>query len=150
MRARFFVKQRATFSKDCLFFDFEITNHGRSAAALTYYFADRMPIYGGQELPPEPVYGDSEESIGQKSTWVLPDAKEQFQLPSLEQLILTKSEDTQEFIDVTEGRAKLWVYGLIRYADGVSPREHETRFCYYWAGKTWLIAAGPENFRRCT
>jgi hypothetical protein len=149
-RSRIFVKQRTTQDAQLLSFDFEITNHGRSACALCYYFAARKTLYDGQELPPEPLYGDVREYGRRKNEWILPNVEKPFILPNLEELILTQESEGKEFTDIKEGKAKLWIYGVVRYEDGIAPSGHETRFCYYWAGKFGLIAGGPDAYRRVT
>jgi hypothetical protein len=83
---------------------------------------------------------------------VLPDIEKPFVFPVIEELILTQEEDGKMFTDIMETKAKLWVYGVVRYEDGVSFSEHETRFCYLCVpvGNVILVSTGPEIYRRCT
>jgi hypothetical protein len=80
------------------------------------------------ELPAEPVYGNVEKYGRRGNEWILPDFAKPFILQNLEELILTKDSDAKEFTDIKEGKAKLWVYGAIRYEDGIAPMDTRLAF----------------------
>jgi len=48
----------------------------------------------------------------------------------------------------------MWVFGQVRYFDGISPEERETRFCYRIAvdkeSNTWAYYDGPSAYNKST
>jgi hypothetical protein len=55
---------------------------------------------------------------------------------------------------IRDKKAALWIFGCIRYFDGVSSEQREKRFCFATsvesiggAIETYMYAAGPEIYR---
>jgi hypothetical protein len=63
-----------------------------------------------------------------------------------------RDRDRQGWEDVTSHKKRLWLHGIVRYADGLTTDIHTSKFCYqYISGElSGLVMDGPEGANSCT
>lgn len=149
-RSRIFIRRELLKDAELLSFEFFAVNLGRSPAALTYYFVALKVLYGDESLADEPTYGETGEYGLSGNEWILPNADKPYHFATPEETIITKDSDPQQWEAIIHGRGRVWVYGLLRYRDGLSPREYQTGFCYRWIGGKALMPSGPDAYTKCT
>ena len=127
-------------------FKLRATNHGNSPAEILWVYSTYSALYLGDDLPEEPDYGVTDRIFGHRR-WI--PSGEGFDVDKLN-IALPTAEDPVEFADLQAGRKWLWVYGVIRYRDSISPSTHESRFCYLVNFQTGPRIDGPAGYNDCT
>lgn len=156
-RSRIHIEAATVDDEVRLEFIFTAVNHGRVPARLTYYFVEALSLEKGAGFPLPYWPGTEEENARLDAIWIPPGHGNGFQLPMEPDVTLYSKENIQknapeEWERTKKGDVALFVYGLLRYRDDISPEEHETRFSYMWTAHpvTGLLQGGPPDYTRCT
>lgn len=129
-------------------FQIDGKNNGKTSARIMYAHGFTKILAHGEDLPSVPSYigapDDSSEWIGPGETFDLLIATDRYGLfADLSEVPLCER--------IRDKKAVLWVFGCIRYFDGVSSEERERRFCFATSVdsdlETYLYHAGPDAYR---
>ncbi|MGH9617234.1 MAG: hypothetical protein ACRD28_10880 [Acidobacteriaceae bacterium] len=147
-RGRLFVSH--TCSND-LIFEAKVMNYGRSPVRMKYGFVGCEILDKGKELPRVPNYvGDEIEEnawIFEQRDWVLP--RKDTRVGSYAADFVYDADNVDLRKKVLSGEYVVWFYGIARYVDSISGKEHQVGFCYrcFRSGGGWfLISAGPDIY----
>jgi len=126
-------------------FDLRAVNHGNSPAEILWVFQDELVVEFGEDPPDEPYYGP--DVVFTHRQWI--PCGDGFYVQKLK-ANLPRRDDPAEFAALQANEKWLWVYGIIRYRDGLSRDVHETRFCYLVNFQTGPLMSGPPGYNDCT
>jgi hypothetical protein len=127
-------------------------NVGKTAALITYAHGFSVELPTQEKLPPVPSYvNDSDDS----SEWIGPEGIFDLLTGPDRYGFIADLSDTKLCERIRDKKSVLWVFGCIRYFDGVSTEKREKRFCFATSVEgdpleTYLFTAGPEEYRRET
>jgi hypothetical protein len=134
---------------DSWIFTFVFKNFGRSPARVLYKNLWFEVLSKGESLPTKPPYWGKQQDIIHQE-WIVND--QPFEIAQFSAYGNPELQKPEVFEAVKAGGKTLWLFGVIRYRDTVSPRIHETRFCY-WRGvgkEIGLHMGGPPKYNKCT
>jgi hypothetical protein len=140
-------------SSEAGMFEFEIRNIGRCPALLTFARLRVLFLTPGQELPEEPPRLEDDDPPYPEE-WVLPNDSTPLLVADALQILdlsgkglLAPPEKIEELVG---GDLEAWVYGRIRYFDGITTLETTSGFCYYLlcdeGRPQWLMRGGPAAY----
>jgi len=131
--------------------EFRATNYGRSPARILR--AEMHASY--PEVDQQPNFIDYLEKhlIYEHQEWV-PVGKDVFVGQFSVNSTLTTG-NPPIWKDVVNGKKKVWLHGIVIYADGLSDDTHITKFCYHClhgesGAISGLIMDGPTGANKCT
>ena len=127
-------------------------NVGKTAAKITYAHGFSMILSANETLPLTPCY------VGQPdddSEWIGPDVTFDLLTGTDRYGFIADLSDTDLCFNIRDKKSVLWVFGCIRYFDGVSEETRDKRFCFATSVsgnplETYLFSAGPEAYRKDT
>jgi hypothetical protein len=110
-------------------------NSGRSSARLIFARVLFRNLKWDESLPDDPPYDPNDDDWMDNERWVLP-GKSTLLLTKGGLYALNASKNgtfysPQEHDDLVDCKARIWMFGLIRYIDTVSSEEKRTHFCHY-------------------
>ena len=134
---------------DSWIFYFSSKNFGKSPAEIISKDIRHLILPVGQIPPDIPSYVAAPVPVLPHRLWVPPD--QPFYIDQFNSYAEFAKNDSL-FDSIKDGEQMLWLYGVVRYRDIVSPFEHETRFCYMReTGKDiGFYMAGPAGYNQCT
>jgi hypothetical protein len=127
--------------------EFVAINHGRSPARVLR--AEINHFTPDFDNPPN-VLGYLDEHFTYKhQEWIVVGEKISVGRFSLS---ILRDADNPLWEDITYKRKRLWLCGIVRYADGLTKDIHTSKFCYqYVSGEiSGLIMDGPDGANECT
>jgi hypothetical protein len=127
--------------------DLKATNHGNCPAEIIWVFQKEAILDPNESLPAEPFYGRPDIIFGHRQ-W-LPHGKS-ITINDCNVAEIAADSDDGIWEQLRSGRKQLWVYGIVRYRDGLSPELHESRFCYKIHRQVGPMIAGPHSYNDCT
>jgi hypothetical protein len=126
-------------------FTFTATNHGKTPAEITYYFGTHSILDRDADLPKN-LYLGAEGKTGWHflhAQWVAPMGG---RIENIYRFGASADIDPTLWKGIHGGTKRLWIWGVVKYRDGIVPDTvHESRFCYRYTphGKIGLIMDGP-------
>lgn len=127
-------------------YDFSGRNCGRTPAEIISISARTTSAADEFSLPPQPEYGTA---ILAHRKFIPPRGTFEVYHFSGDMLV----NQSPERDDIRASRKRLIVYGNVRYLDVLAQREHETRFCYWFAPVEpfgSMLVGGPEGYNQHT
>jgi hypothetical protein len=145
-RSMILVSHNAPAGDETWSFKFKATNHGKSPAEILSTFFLPTFLKREEELNATPIYVGTEERVLVHRDWVAPGGN----IPLETYLAQAESNMVPGLWDeLQSGKKKLWIYGVVRYRDRISPTViHESRFCYFKSPAQYvnLVMDGPPGY----
>lgn len=133
-------------------FRIDAKNTGKTACRIVYARGFTKTLAGNEELPSDPCYIDYPDD---NSEWIGPGEKFDIMTAPDRYGLVADLSDIELCRRIRDKQSKLWIFGCIRYFDGVSEDKREKRFCFSTSVnddslETCMFPAGPEQYRMDT
>lgn len=126
-----------------------VKNAGRTVVKATHVFATSVMLASNVDLPEVPIYVTQPDVVTEVADWINPTGERSLGLDGNTLWADLTNDGLRR--STRDRQHSLWVYGVIRYEDGITDKSRELRFCFaFWEEKEFepiaIRVGGPSAY----